>query len=758
MAVLETLRALIPGAAGRALRRAERVEIAAVERAVPQDLQFFHKLGLSLDSQELRDPYKQHPWVFAVVSSRARNFAQAPWRIGIEQPDGSLADLPSSPLLDLLNAPNRAMTGTMMHALTSLWLDLLGEAFWVLDRTSETEIPKAIFPLPGGHAWQPGPLGEDKIPVGWVYTDSNGQRIPYLNEQLVYFRTPNPTSPLRGCPPLSAAFTTLTSDFLADEYNKQFFENGGDPGGVLKYTDNLTDSEFKTIRQRWEDRHQGASKAHRVGVLEGGAEWIPNTITQRDMEYLELRKWTRDVVCAVFGWPKWAVGATDGINRATAVEMRGMLWQETIIPELNNRALTINTQLVNRLAGLPGRAVGFFDLDDVPALQELRLSRWETAKQMGDAGVSLEEINRILDLGVKPQPGWSEVWRSITVQPTAFALNPIDVEEPQAPAGPAPEPVAPDDDEAPDVEPPEAVDDEAELAFKANERTRRDRARLSVEWIKTVTTPSERFAMRTLRPYLASYGRAQVARFNAWHAGRELEATGAVTKQQLTAEAIESILNERGVWDVKLRAEAARIYSVAGQLSLAFTTGELGPGSEMDILSPRVSRFIGERSRKIVGINDTLRRATRDALQESFALGESVGEIRLRLGTLSAQFADPARAQRIARTEVGTMANTVRGFQAEANGINRWVWVTSGDEEVRLSHVAAEADSVAENGVVVGTAFANGLVRPHDPTAPPGEVINCRCTTSLLPTTPNPLTGEVIPPEIAQQVQDRPNA
>ena len=49
-------------------------------------------------------------------------------------------------------------------------------------------------------------------------------------------------------------------------------------------------------------------------------------------------------------------------------------------------------------------AVGWFDLDSLPIMQEARRARLAAVKTGFDMGIPFNELNRIFDLGFKPLP------------------------------------------------------------------------------------------------------------------------------------------------------------------------------------------------------------------------------------------------------------------------------------------------------------------------------------------------------------------
>ena len=85
------------------------------------------------------------------------------------------------------------------------------------------------------------------------------------------------------------------------------------------------------------------------------------------------------------------------------------------------------------------------------------------------------------------------------------------------------------------------------------------------------------------------------------------------------------------------------------------------------------------------------------------------------------------RAVTIARTETTKIVNQARDdilVEAQGMGINvKKEWVSAQDDRVRATHAAL-------NGEIrdMDKPFSNGLMRPGDPSGPPSQIINCRCT------------------------------
>lgn len=92
-----------------------------------------------------------------------------------------------------------------------------------------------------------------------------------------------------------------------------------------------------------------------------------------------------------------------------------------------------------------------------------------------------------------------------------------------------------------------------------------------------------------------------------------------------------------------------------------------------------------------------------------------------------------SRARMIAQTEMITASNQAAMEAGKSTGLEfRKFWSTSGLENTRETHIGCEQESLDRNGLKEDETFqTNGLLFPGDPSGPPEEVINCRCSILL---------------------------
>lgn len=94
-----------------------------------------------------------------------------------------------------------------------------------------------------------------------------------------------------------------------ERYAGKFFENGALPGGVLEHPGRIGDEDdIRRLRADWAAIHEGLDNVARIAVLEEGMSFKPMTITNKDSQWLEGRKFQRSEIAAWFNLPPHKVG------------------------------------------------------------------------------------------------------------------------------------------------------------------------------------------------------------------------------------------------------------------------------------------------------------------------------------------------------------------------------------------------------------------------------------------------------------------
>ncbi|MDG4535318.1 phage portal protein [Streptomyces sp. AV19] len=394
--------------------------------------------------------------LFAIVNRTSNATAQVEWKLWRKAASGLPEDrveVTRHAALDLWNKPNGFYTRQENVEIIQQHVDLTGEGWWVIARNPRSPLPLELWPVRPDRM-QPVPHPIDFL-SGYMYTGPGGEQIALRTEDVIQLRMPNPLDPYRGMGPVQAILSDLDSARYSAEWNRNFFLNGAEPGGIIQVDKRLSDDEFDELTARWNEQHKGIANAHRVAVIEQG-QWVDRKLSQRDMQFAELRSVSRDVIREAFGIPKFALGDVDDVNRATAEASKAWFAEYLTVPRLERIKGALNNDLLP-LYGPSARELEFDYCSPVPADSEAEnaalVAKATAAQALIEAGAYGPEVLAAVGLPeiAFGQPGADQdrelLIRLVTAAPAALApvilpLLGIDVPQPPQPAAPAPSPAA----------------------------------------------------------------------------------------------------------------------------------------------------------------------------------------------------------------------------------------------------------------------------------------------------------------------------
>lgn len=349
--------------------------------------------------------------LFSIVHRTSNATSQVNWRLWRKaaKPQDRV-EVTSHAAKDVWEKPNRFMTRQELVEVGQQHVDLTGEGWLVVGRNPRfRSIPLELWPVRPDRM-DPVPHPTDYL-SGYVYTGPNGEQVPLETDSVLFLRMPNPLDPYRGLGPVQAALVDLDSSRYSAEWNRNFFLNSAEPGGIIEVDKRLSDDEFKELTSRWREQHQGIAQAHRVAVLEQG-KWVDKKYTQRDMQFVELRTLSRDFIREAFGISKFALGDIDDVNRASAVAAADWFARYLTLERLERWKGMLNNDFLP-LFGATTKGLEFdYDSpipDDPERTNAERESKANAAKTYIDAGAVPESLEKPLDLpeGIKwakPEP------------------------------------------------------------------------------------------------------------------------------------------------------------------------------------------------------------------------------------------------------------------------------------------------------------------------------------------------------------------
>lgn len=298
--------------------------------------------------------------LFAIVDLFANSTAQVKWRLWRMPVSGKPEDrveVTRHLALQVWNKPNPFMPRQEFIEVFQQHQELTGESWWVVvDDPRMPGVPVELWPVRPDRM-TPVPSKETYL-QGYLYTAPDGDKIPLGLDQVIFLRRPNPLDPYRGMGPVQALLADLDASKYSAEWNRNFFLNSAEPGGVIEVDRRLDDAEWDEMVNRWNAQHKGVANAHRVAVIEAG-KWVPRAFTQKDMQFTELRTLTRDSIMEAFRVHKVLLGIVDDVNRAQAMVSRALFAESLQVPRLERIKAAANNEFLPKF----GKTTAGLELD-----------------------------------------------------------------------------------------------------------------------------------------------------------------------------------------------------------------------------------------------------------------------------------------------------------------------------------------------------------------------------------------------------------
>lgn len=405
------------GAALSALRRVPRPQNLS---SVPYVGHGVTSVGLmsglrsgGIDQAAQMTAYGSNGTLFGIVSRLATATAKVDWRLWRKAVSGLKEDrveVTRHAVLDLLSHPNNFFTQRELIETCEQHVDLTGEAWIIVPRAGKDKgLPLELWPVRPDRM---RPVADrEKFILRYEYLAPSGEVIPLGVGEVMRIRMPDPLDPYRGLGPVQGLLRTLDTAKYSEEWNRNFFLNSAEPGGIIEYDHNLSDDEFTTLSMRWAEQHKGVANAHRVAMIEAG-KWVNRTFTMRDMQFAELAAVGDDKIRKAFGFPQFALGDVKDVNRASAIASKAFFAEELTIPRLDRFKDMFNAYLLPMFPTTAGLELDYEDPvpPDAEARDRERNSKADAAKALIDAhfdGASVVEALGLPDslIWVKPIEG-----------------------------------------------------------------------------------------------------------------------------------------------------------------------------------------------------------------------------------------------------------------------------------------------------------------------------------------------------------------
>ena len=245
------------------------------------------------------------------------------------------------PFYDLMKTFNPDTTEFSGKEGRSIYRDLTGECY-ILMAKDGLGIPRELY------FRQPDrmtPRTKDGIIDHYIYL-SGSREIKYNREDILFWKSFNPTDPFRGASPVQRKAYAYDTDKYNMIYQLNVFKNGAHLRSVLESDKNLNKDQVMKMLEIFNSTYGGAENAGKTGAAVGGLKFKTVGISNKDMEFMSLAEWTMRQIASAYHTPPQKLSHPEQTNLANMKALDVSWNRECILPRCIQDAEVLNCFLI----------------------------------------------------------------------------------------------------------------------------------------------------------------------------------------------------------------------------------------------------------------------------------------------------------------------------------------------------------------------------------------------------------------------------
>lgn len=699
-----------------------------------------------LGTEALLNKYRTSLYVYACVSKIAEKVGSINFRAyRVKNSRGDTEEILSHPALDLLYRPNPFQTKAEFLQITVINLKTVGIAYWFKVRNDRGDVVELWNLRPD---WVTAIADPVLFIKQYKFARSDGKVIDISPEDVVVHKYPDPLSPYIGLSPLRPGSLSVEIEEYSARFQRDFFLNNARPDAILKdKNSDMTKEQKDEVREQIDKRHRGIGKSSKLMILGGDLDYQVVSLTQKEMDWIETKKLSRDDVLAMMKVPKPLLAIVDDVNRANSETAMYIFLSETVKPDVEALTEKYNEECV--YTDFDERVFIGFD-DPTPENRETKRLEYESGIQ--NNYMLINEVRQ--QLGLPPVAGgWSFYMPILSAPAGGLAQN----------GQKALEMVSDSDTNEAIVKAAAAEKTQARTTYRFKGRhafrqklvlsekiqellkaglvkaakKKRDEKNKKGKGSKGGSGPALKGVSLIQKPELRQAYAAMINKGLDNKTAQLKAATDdfATAQRGRVVAALKDRAKSAGRLRKKVSVKVTEIFDAAREDGIAIdfivpyitsyvkqaglqALNQVAPAEDF-VDTPAIKKFIEQRAAEFAdNVNSTTLDGLEQTLAEGIANGEGVSQLATRVETVYSDFPS-YRSERIARTEATASTNQgmLEGFR-QSGVANAKEWINAGDSRVRIEH-QDEPVGVGAEIVALDALFTNGLGFPQE--------INCRC-------------------------------
>lgn len=299
--------------------------------------------------------------------------------------------------LDLMDNVNPNQNKRDLLEMTTMFLDLTGEAYWLLI-PDNLGVPKEIYVIPAQFINPKFGKTLDSLIEGYIY-ERGSAKITLPPEHIIYFTYPNPHNAFTGFSSVRGIAETIYIQNQMDSFEAALFENKATLGGVITETEGISGPARERLKEELKQKHTGGRKAGKMMWLPKGLEYTRDVMTPKELNFIEGRRWTMEMICLAFDIPPGVLTSKD-VNRANAEVADYRHSKNGVLPRCRRIEEKLNEKLIVKYDER------LFCAFDNPVPEDREFVAKERRENVG-AGITSRDEARA-EIGKEPRGGMAD--------------------------------------------------------------------------------------------------------------------------------------------------------------------------------------------------------------------------------------------------------------------------------------------------------------------------------------------------------------
>ena len=185
--------------------------------------------------------------------------------------------------------------------------------------------------------------------VTWYRYNMWSANYVFRRDQLIIFKNFSPYDTLgyeaRWIWDVQAIAIQAETDNAVINWNWNFFRNNASAWDIIEAPDTIDADVKQRFSDAWNNKFRWVNNAHKLAILDWGMKFAQNSRSQKEMDFVEQRRFSRDEILGIFKVPKAIIGLWEWVNVWNVKAFEIIFAKRTIKPLAKQIQETLNKEL-----------------------------------------------------------------------------------------------------------------------------------------------------------------------------------------------------------------------------------------------------------------------------------------------------------------------------------------------------------------------------------------------------------------------------